>query len=122
MPHIDSAFANQNVATSRKHTSYAIAATDSSGTTGVIDFRHFAGGSIEINQTAGTVSSITWYAKNAVEGSSISAASDEAGNAIVTSTADNEWIEIPKSLFSASFLYPVLNSSAAATLYVSLKS
>lgn len=95
----------------------AIAVTNSAATTGEIPFAEAAGGVYRI-PAGSSITSLTWYASEAI-GGTFAAAYDEDGVAVTQTVSHTKTYAIPSALFGAASLKAV--GDASGTIYVHLK-
>lgn len=95
----------------------AVAMTDSAATTGVIQYSEASGGVFRIPVDS-SITSLTWYATEAI-GGTFAAAYDQDNVAVTQTVVHTRIYEIPAALFGAAAIKAVVN--ADGTVYVNLK-
>jgi hypothetical protein len=95
----------------------AVAMTDSAATTGVIQYSEASGGVLRL-PAGSSITSLTWYATEAI-GGTFAPAYDQDGVAVTQTVVHTRIYEIPSALFGAAAIKAVVN--AAGTVYVNLK-
>ena len=90
-----------------------VACTAVSTTSGIINFRGYAFGSV-LNESGGSVT-LTYYTK--IPGGTPRACQDSSAAPITQTVADNTWCEIPIELAGFAQLIPVLASGTATLTF-----